>query len=87
MAQHDYPLQAILYSVALHRYLRWRLPGYAPDRHLGGVAYLFLRGMTGPGVEVSDGQPHGVFSWAVPPVLVSELSDLLDGHLVPVVHR
>ena len=25
-----YPLQALLYSVALHRYLRWRLPGYTP---------------------------------------------------------
>ena len=27
-----YPLQALLYCVALHRYLRWRLPGYAPER-------------------------------------------------------
>ena len=49
MEEHDYPLQALLYSVALHRYLRWRVPGYRPDAHLGGVAYLFLRGMTGPG--------------------------------------
>ncbi|HEV3132646.1 MAG TPA: UvrD-helicase domain-containing protein, partial [Acidimicrobiales bacterium] len=81
MAQHDYPLQAVLYSVALHRYLRWRLPDYAPDRHLGGVAYLFLRGMTGPLVEVSSGRPHGVFGWAVPPALVVGLSDLLDGQL------
>jgi exodeoxyribonuclease V beta subunit len=81
MAQHDYPLQALLYSVALHRYLRWRLPDYAPDRHLGGVAYLFLRGMTGPLVQVSNGQPHGVFGWSVPPALVAELSDLLDGQL------
>ena len=81
MAEHDYPLQALLYSVALHRYLRWRLPGYEPDRHLGGVAYLFLRGMTGPLVAVSDGQPHGVFGWPIPPALVSELSDLLDGQL------
>jgi len=28
MSEHDYPLQALLYSVALHRYLRWRLRGY-----------------------------------------------------------
>ena len=33
-ARH-YPLQALLYLVALHRYLRWRLPGYDPERHLG----------------------------------------------------
>ena len=83
MADHDYPLQAVLYSVALHRYLRWRLPGYEPATHLGGVAYLFLRGMTGPEVAISDGQPHGVFSWPVPPALVSSLSDLLDGQTVP----
>jgi exodeoxyribonuclease V beta subunit len=38
MAEHHYPLQALLYSVALHRYLRWRVPGYQPAVHLGGVA-------------------------------------------------
>ena len=32
MLQAHYPLQALLYSVALHRYLRWRLPGYDPRR-------------------------------------------------------
>ena len=46
MVAAHYPLQAMLYSVALHRYLRWRLPGYDPDRHLGGVLYLFVRGMS-----------------------------------------
>jgi len=48
MAANHYPLQAHLYLVALHRYLRWRLPGYAPERHLGGYAYVFLRGAPGP---------------------------------------
>ncbi len=78
MAEHHYPLQALLYSVALHRYLRWRLAGYDPARHLGGAAYLFLRGMSGADVTVRDGHPDGVFSWAIPPGLVTELSDLLD---------
>ena len=78
MARHDYPLQALLYSVALHRYLRWRLPGYEPATHLGGAAYLFLRGMTGPGDDGEAGPP-GVFSWPVPSALVTQLSDLLDG--------
>ena len=82
MADHHYPLQALLYSVALHRYLRWRLPGYDPARHLGGAAYLFVRGMVGPSTPVRDRQPDGVFSWAVPPALVVELSDLLDGRRV-----
>jgi hypothetical protein len=32
---------------------------------------------------VVGGNPHGVFSWQVPPELVSALSDLLDGTGVP----
>ncbi len=48
MVHHHYPLQAHLYLVALHRYLRWRLPEYDPSTHLGGYAYLFLRGLPGP---------------------------------------
>ena len=79
MAAHHYPLQALLYEVALHRYLRWRIRGYQPARHLGGIAYLFVRGMAGEGTPVMDGTPYGVFGWRVPPQLVSSLSDLLDG--------
>ncbi len=48
MAHSDYPLQALLYAVVLHRFLRWRQPGYDPEQHLGGVLYLYLRGMCGP---------------------------------------
>jgi exodeoxyribonuclease V beta subunit len=78
MAAH-YPLQALLYGVAVHRLLRWRQPGYDPDRHLGGVLYLFVRGMAGPDTPRVDGVPCGVFSWRPPAALVTELSDLLDG--------
>ena len=55
MISAHYPLQALLYSAALHRYLRWRLPGYDPEKHLGGVLYLFLRGMAGPDTPTQDG--------------------------------
>ncbi len=79
MLHSDYPLQALLYSVVLHRFLRWRLPGYEPGRNLGGVLYLFLRGMCGPNTPVTDGHPAGVFSWQPPAALVVALSDLLDG--------
>ena len=78
MLHSDYPLQALLYSVVLHRFLRWRLPGYAPDEHLGGVMYLFLRGMCGPDTPVVDGHPAGVFSWQPPASLITALSDLVD---------
>lgn len=40
-----YDLQYLLYTLALHRYLRQRLPDYDYTRHFGGVFYLFLRGM------------------------------------------
>ena len=79
MAGHDYPLQALLYAVALHRYLRWRLPGYDPAAHLGGAAYLFVRGMAGTAAVLPDGRPYGVFTWDLPPALVAEASDLLAG--------
>jgi exodeoxyribonuclease V beta subunit len=78
MEEAHYPLQALLYSVALHRYLRWRLPGYDPERYLAGVLYLFLRGMTGPEVPRLAGAPCGVFGWRPPAGLVAALSDLLD---------
>ncbi|HEV7469053.1 MAG TPA: UvrD-helicase domain-containing protein [Pseudonocardia sp.] len=78
MASH-YPLQALLYGVALHRFLRWRLRGYEPDEHLGGMLYLFLRGMCGPGTPQVEGTPCGVFAWKPPGALIAELSDLLDG--------
>ena len=75
MLREHYPLQALLYSVALHRYLRWRQPGYRPETHLGGVMYLFVRAMVGEATP--DG--CGVFSWTPPPDLVAALSDLLAG--------
>lgn len=78
MLQAHYPLQALLYCVALHRYLRLRQPGYLPHRHLGGVLYLFVRGMCGEETPVVAGTPTGVFSWRPPAGLIEELSTLLD---------
>ena len=71
MLHSDYPLQALLYVVVVHRYLRWRQPGYDPAQHLGGVLYLYLRGMCGPETPEDDGHPAGVFSWQPPVALVT----------------
>lgn len=79
MIRAHYPLQSLLYSVALHRYLGVRLRGYSPEEHLGGIAYLFVRGMAGPDTPVIDGHPLGVFSWKPPAPLVTDLSALLAG--------
>jgi len=83
MGHSDYPLQALLYAAVLHRFLRWRQSGYDPERHLGGVLYLYLRGMCGPDTPLVDGTPCGVFAWRPPVALVEELSDLLDGGHAP----
>ncbi len=79
MGHSSYPLQALLYAVVAHRFLRWRLPGYDPGEHLGGVLYLYLRGMCGPDTPMVDQHPCGVWSWAPPTALVRAVSDLLDG--------
>ena len=53
MADHHYALQALLYTVALHRYLRQRVPAYAPRIHLGESWYLFVRALgLAPGAGV-----------------------------------
>jgi exodeoxyribonuclease V beta subunit len=72
MSRAHYGLQALLYAVALHRYLRWRMRDYDADRHLAGVLYLFLRGMAGDA-------DAGVFAWRPPGSLLESLSDVLDG--------
>jgi exodeoxyribonuclease V beta subunit len=78
MQQSHYALQAMLYAVALHRYLRWRVAGYDPQRDRLSVLYLFLRGMTGANTPRVDGAPCGVFAWRPSPALVTSLSDALD---------
>jgi len=83
MRDSHYGLQALLYVVALHRYLRWRLADYDPDRNLAGVLYLFVRGMGGADTPEVDGKPCGVFTWQPSGALVGALSDVLDLGAVP----
>jgi exodeoxyribonuclease V beta subunit len=54
MQRHHYPLQALLYSVAVHRYLSRRVRDYDYERCFGGVYYLFVRGMS-PAHELGSG--------------------------------
>jgi len=74
MVEHLYVLQYHLYLVALHRFLRWRLPGYDYDRHVGGVRYLFLRGMAGP----EHAGRWGVFRDRPPKARIEALSRLFE---------
>lgn len=72
MVRAHYVLQYHLYLVALHRYLSWRLPGYDYDRHVGGVRYLFLRGMGGR----DHGGRTGVFRDRPPKARIEALDRL-----------
>ncbi|MEE9928318.1 UvrD-helicase domain-containing protein [Microvirgula aerodenitrificans] len=69
MTGSHYYLQALLYTLALHRHLRVRLADYDYDRHIGGVLYLFLRGIDGSG-------EHGVYRWRPARSLIEALDRL-----------
>jgi len=72
MAEHRYDLQYQIYALALHRFLRSRLPTYDYHSHFGGVYYLFLRGMDGE-------SEHGIF-YARPTLeLLQDLDSLIEG--------
>ncbi len=40
-----YDIQFLLYTLALHRFLKTRIKDYDYDTHIGGICYLYLRGM------------------------------------------
>ncbi len=75
MAASGYPLQALLYSVALHRHLLATLDEYDPAQHLGGATYYYLRGASLPDAAPSE----GVFHWAIPTTVTTKVSALLAG--------
>ena len=52
-----YDVQSVLYTLALHRLLRYRVPGYHYEQHMGGAVYLFMRGLGQPGAGVHAHRP------------------------------
>ena len=74
MAHSHYFLQYLIYVVALHRYLRLRDAAYDYERDMGGVFYLFLKGMA-----PSTGAEHGVFRHRPSAALIAALSAFFDG--------
>ena len=74
IADSEYDLQYLLYTVALHRWLRFRRPGYDYDRHFGGVRYLFCRGL-----QPGDAAMPGVHAVTPPRALVESLDALFGG--------
>jgi len=76
MAHSEYDLQALIYTLALHRWLRFRLrDGYDYARDFGGIRYVFCRGL-----DASRSDSPGIHAQRFPP----ELVDALDALFLPV---
>jgi exodeoxyribonuclease V beta subunit len=77
MRDHHYILQYHLYALALHCYLRNRIPAYAYQKHFGGIFYLFIRGMESESKNSSGiyfDQPSEQFIEAMREALMPEIS-------------
>lgn len=74
MLHHDYYLQALLYTLAMHRFLKNKLHRYDYNVHMGGAQYLFLRGMT---PEIPG---NGVLTVKPPKLLVEQIDSLFSGN-------
>lgn len=73
MAHSEYDLQALIYTLALHRWLGFRLgEGYDYARDFGGVRYLFCRGL-----DAARSPTPGVHAWRFEAALVHALDALL----------
>lgn len=70
--EHRYDLQYVLYTLAMHRLLKARLPDYDYQRHMGGAIYAFLRG-----INTDDG--HGVYVDKPPWSLIEQLDNDFAG--------
>ena len=70
MASESYVLQYHIYSLALHQYLRQRIPDYDYCTHFGGIYYVFLRG-------IHWGPEQGIFRDRPREELMEELVRLL----------
>ena len=72
MIEELYLLQAYLYSLALHLYLRAHLRGYCFKQHFGGCLYIFLRG-----IHPSNVKSEGIYRCTPGAKLISDLETLL----------
>ncbi len=75
MSRSGYPLQGLLYSVALHRYLARRMKDYDASSHFGGICYFYVRAAALDGARAGD----GLARWEIPAHVVTGVSEILAG--------
>lgn len=73
MVDHHYHLQALIYLLALHRFLKTRLTAYDYDLHVGGAVYLYVRGM-------DEHNGTGVYNFDVNFDVIDYLDNALKKH-------
>ncbi|QSV45287.1 exodeoxyribonuclease V subunit beta [Geobacter benzoatilyticus] len=71
MERKLYPLQYLLYTVALNLHLAQRVPGYRYETHFGGALYVFLRGVD------PERPDYGIYRDVPPKGLIDELTSCL----------
>ncbi len=77
MSDHRYDVQMVIYTLALHRLLKLRIPDYNYDQHIGGGYYLFLRGL-----NAQDNKDHyGQYFHKPEKVLIESLDKMIQGEL------
>ena len=79
MHHSEYDLQALVYTLALHRWLRFRLgDAYDYARDFGGHRYVFSRGIELDALA-QDGPAPGVHARKFEPALIEALDALFAG--------
>jgi len=74
MTDSNYHLQYMIYTVAAVRWLKTRIPDFDYEKHFGGVAYIFLRG-------VRQGMNTGIYGKRPEEKLIVDLDKAFRGEL------
>lgn len=75
MDSHHYRFQALLYALAVDRYLAQRIVGYDRSLHLGDCYYLFIR-------AVGLGDSAGIWKHRFSDALIADVQNVLAGMAV-----
>ncbi|MCW3091283.1 MAG: hypothetical protein JWP81_2352 [Ferruginibacter sp.] len=71
MAESNYHLQYLVYTIAVKKYLALHVAGFDYATHFGGVIYLFVRG-------IRKGGDQGIFAYKPAETLIDQLDELLS---------